>query len=125
MYRKRFSTPVRKERKILTSFRGGGSSITKNWRSVWLVARVGTSFKPLLLTNSSLADLEILITLELTQAIFMRVLLSACLSRVRGFGAFTGWIQMAQLSFLQLKVRSPDQSDCFADTISITVFPSW
>ena len=79
------------------------------------------SLKPLLLTNSSLADLEILTTVDLSQAIFMKVFLFACLTRVPDFGAFIGWIQMAQLCFLQLKVPSPTQSDSFADTISITV----
>ena len=45
-------------------------------------------------------------------------------AQLADFGVFIGWIQMAQLSFLQLKVLSPIKSDCFADTISITVFLS-
>jgi hypothetical protein len=55
-----------------------------------LAVRLGKSFKLLLLTSSSLADLEISITLEPSQPIFMRVRLFACLTRARGFGAFTG-----------------------------------
>ncbi len=74
-YPKKSLTPVRRERKTLTSFKGGGSSITRSWHCGWLVPRPGMSSKPLLLTNSFLADLEILITVELSRVIFMRVLL--------------------------------------------------
>ena len=56
---------------------------------------------------------------------FLKAFLFACLIRVPVFGAFIGWIQTAQLSFRHLKVLSLAQSDCFADTISITVFRFW
>jgi len=41
----------------------------KSLQSVWSVARLGPSLKPLLLTNSFLADLETLTIVELRQAI--------------------------------------------------------
>src|SRR5262245_35382017 len=98
---------VRREQRILTSCKGVGLFITRNWPSAWLVVTPGKSLKLPLLTNSSLAVLEISITVELNPATFSKVFLYDCLIRVPASGAFIGWILTAPLSFLHLKVLSP------------------